>query len=127
VAGQRLGGGVGVGGLGVVDVGHAVDHRDDLLAVGEAREAAQAGADDGRIDAQRLAGGVGGGSVLAVVGAGQGRAVGEVDGGNVLTFGVVDQHAVLQVDAARHRVLAGDADDDLLVLRFHVVVDRAAG
>src|SRR3546814_19834587 len=35
VAGERLGGGIGVGGLGIVDVGHAVDDRDDLLAMGE--------------------------------------------------------------------------------------------
>src|SRR3546814_8051590 len=48
VAGERLGGGIGVGGIGIVDVGHAVDHRDDLLAMGEAGEPAQAGADHRR-------------------------------------------------------------------------------
>src|SRR3546814_2287491 len=83
----------------------------------------QAGADHRRIDADRLAGGIGGGSVLAVVHAGQAGDLFEVDSFDALARAVVDQHTALHVDAAGHGALAGDADDVLLVGGFQRLVE----
>ena len=45
IAGQSLGGGIGIGGLGIIDPRHPVDDRDQLLAVRQARVGGEAGGD----------------------------------------------------------------------------------
>ena len=68
VAGERLGGRVGVGGLAVVDVAHAVDRRDQLLAMREAGKGADGRAPTAsRLDAEGARSRVSGRGVLPVM------------------------------------------------------------
>ena len=114
VAGERLGRGVGVGRLAVVDVADVADGRDQLLAVGEAGIALDARDDLRRGQADRGAGGEGGGGVLPVVLAEQVGRVGQSQHALGLAGAVVLQPAVMGVDAAGHRSLAGDRNHRLL-------------
>ena len=76
--------------------------------------AAQAGGDNRRLDAGRLAGGIGGRGVLPVVAARQARQFAQVDNRIFAAFDIVVQDAVAGEDAAAGPAQAGDRHDDLL-------------
>src|SRR5580692_5154820 len=70
VARKRLFGGVGVGGLRIIDIAYAVDRIYQFLTMCEAGKSADAGDRCLRREAGEARGGVGGGRVLRVVRAG---------------------------------------------------------
>ncbi len=108
VAGERLFRRVGVGRLAVVDVTHAVDLGDQLLAVRQAGEALDAGDRGCLVETEGAGCGVGGGRVLSVMPSGQMRRLGEVEHRPGLAVEIVDQFSVLDIDAARGRGVGRD-------------------
>ena len=119
---QRLGGGVDVGGLAVVDVAHAVDLRDGLTAVRQAGKTVKRGLDQTRRDAKRARGGIGGASVLVVVRPRQPSDRTQIDRGDLLALAPFGQKPLARVDhPARSHQLAPRRDTD------HAVIDRPFG
>ncbi len=126
VAAERLRGRIGVGCLAVVDVGGAVDHRDDLLAVGQSAETGKTGSRACAAGATGNGGGIGGSGVLPVVGAGQGGDIAEVAGDIVAAIGIVVKNPTNYVDAAAHRPGARYRDEALGALAGQLVIDLLA-
>ena len=125
VAGKRLGRGIRVGGLTVIDVGNAVDNRYLLLAVDQSRVALDAGHDHMGLGAGGLGGGVGRGGVLPIVHAGQGRHPLQVEHRHRLALGVVVEHPVDGVDAAGDELGTGNGNHHLVALGLEILVDGA--
>ena len=101
-SGQRLDGGVHIGGLAVVDEGHATDFGHPLAPMGQPFEAVKSGLDLFRRQPQRAAGAIGAGGILVVMRAGQAGDRAQIDGGNLPSLAHLRQPAL-----ARHQIPAG--------------------
>ncbi len=114
VADHRFFGGIGIGGLAVIDVADAVDDGDHLLAMAQAGIGGQALGDRLGRHAAGARHRIGRAGILPIVAARQAGDRLEIDD----LFSIVDQHAVRGVDAALHHPLDGDrVHDDVLAVR----------